>query len=134
MAYQTINPTTNELIKTYPEHTDQQIEEALAAAHKLYKSQWSKGSIQPRLEVLRKLADIIDSRAEELAQISTQEMGKLIGESREEVWIIAQIARFYEDNAERFLAPTPIKSALGDAWVEHHLIGVLVAVEPWNFP
>ena len=58
----------------------------------------------------------------------------MIGESREEVWIIAQIARYYADNAERFLAPTPIKSALGDAWVEHHPIGVLVAVEPWNFP
>jgi succinate-semialdehyde dehydrogenase/glutarate-semialdehyde dehydrogenase len=134
MAYQTINPTTNELIKTYPDHTDQQMEEALAAAHRLYKSEWSKGSIQPRLAVLGKLADIIDSRAEELAQISTREMGKLIGESREEVWIIAQIARFYADNAERFLAPSPIKSALGDAWVEHHPIGGLVAVEPWNFP
>jgi succinate-semialdehyde dehydrogenase/glutarate-semialdehyde dehydrogenase len=134
MPYQTINPTTNELIETYPDHTDQQIEEALAAAHKLYQSEWSKGPIQPRLAVLRKLADIIDSRAAELAQISTKEMGKLIGESREEVWIIAQIARFYADNAERFLAPVPIKSALGDAWVEHHPIGVLVAVEPWNFP
>ncbi len=54
MAYQTINPTTNELIKTYPDHTDQQIEEALAAAHTLYKSEWPKGSIQPRLAVLRK--------------------------------------------------------------------------------
>lgn len=134
MAYQTINPATNELIKTYPEHSDQQVEEALAAAHKLYKSEWSKGPIQPRLEVLRKLADLIDSRAEELAQISTREMGKLIGESREEVWIIAVIARYYADNAERFLAPTPIQSGLGDAWIEHHPIGVLVAVEPWNFP
>jgi succinate-semialdehyde dehydrogenase / glutarate-semialdehyde dehydrogenase len=134
MQYQTINPTTNELIKTYPDHTDQQVDQALALAHQLYKSEWSKGSIQSRLAVLKKLAEIIDSRAEELAQISTREMGKLIGESRDEVWIVAQIARFYADNAERFLAPVPIKSALGDAWVEHHPIGVLVAVEPWNFP
>lgn len=134
MAYQTINPTTNELIKTYPEHTDQQVEESLAAANKLYKSEWSKGPIQPRLDVLRRLADIIESRAEELAQICTQEMGKLIGESREEVWILSVIARYYADNAEQFLAPTPIKSGLGDAWIEHHPIGVLVAVEPWNFP
>ena len=73
MAYQTINPTTNELIKTYPDHTDQQMEEALAAAHALYKSEWSKGDIKPRLAVLRKLADIIDSRAEELAQLSERE-------------------------------------------------------------
>jgi succinate-semialdehyde dehydrogenase/glutarate-semialdehyde dehydrogenase len=61
-------------------------------------------------------------------------MGKRIGESREEVWIIAVIARYYADNAERFLGPTPIQTGLGDAWIEHHPIGVLVAVEPWNFP
>jgi succinate-semialdehyde dehydrogenase/glutarate-semialdehyde dehydrogenase len=134
MAYQTINPTNNKLIKTWPEHTDQQVEEALATANKLYKSEWSKGPIKPRLAVLRKLADLIDSHAEELARISTIEMGKLIGESRDEVKIIAEIARFYADNAERFLAPVRIQSALGDAWVEHHPIGVLVAVEPWNLP
>ena len=33
MAYQTINPTTDELIKAYPEHTEEQVENALAAAH-----------------------------------------------------------------------------------------------------
>ncbi|MEP7455044.1 NAD-dependent succinate-semialdehyde dehydrogenase [Phyllobacterium sp. SB3] len=134
MAYQTINPTTNELVKTYPNHTDADIEAALAAAHKLYKSAWSKGPIQPRLQVLERLADLIDARKEELAKIVTQEMGKLISDSRDEVWIIAEIARFYARNAERFLAPVSIDSALGDAWVEHHPIGVMLVVEPWNFP
>ncbi len=130
MLYQTINPTTSELIKTYPEHTDQQVEEALAAAHKLYKSEWSQGPIQPRLAVLRKFADLVDARAEELARSPRSKWAKLIGESREEVGIIAVIARYYADNAERFLAPTPIQTGLGDAWIEHHPLGVLVAVEP----
>jgi succinate-semialdehyde dehydrogenase / glutarate-semialdehyde dehydrogenase len=134
MAYQTINPTTNELVKTYPNHTDADVEAALTAAHALYKSPWSKGPIHPRLQVLERMADLIDARAEELARIVTVEMGKLITDARDEVWIIAQIARFYARNAERFLAPTKIDSALGDAWVEHHPIGVMLAVEPWNFP
>lgn len=134
MAYQTINPTTNQLVKTWPNHTDAQVEDALASAHRLYKSEWSKGSIQPRLAVLRKLADLIDARNEELARIITLEMGKLIGESRGELQVVAQIARFYADNAERFLAPVSIQTDQGDAWIEHHPIGVLVAVEPWNFP
>ncbi|MFJ5295467.1 NAD-dependent succinate-semialdehyde dehydrogenase [Pseudomonas sp. NPDC088368] len=134
MAYQTINPTTNQLVKTWPNHTDAQVEDALASAHRLYKSEWSKGSIQPRLAVLRKLADLIDARNEELARIITLEMGKLIGESRGELHVVAQIARFYADNAERFLVPVSIQTDQGDAWIEHHPIGVLVAVEPWNFP
>ncbi|CAM3733044.1 succinate-semialdehyde dehydrogenase [Rouxiella silvae] len=134
MAYQTINPTTNELIKTYPNHTDADIETALDVAHKLYKSEWSKGPIAPRLQVLERLADLIDARKEELARIATVEMGKLISDARDEVWIIAEIARYYARNAEKFLAPSKIDSPLGEAWVEHHPIGVLLAVEPWNFP
>jgi len=134
MAYQTINPTTNELLKTYANHTDADIEAALDTAHKLYKSQWSKGPIQPRLQVLERLADLIDARKEELARIATVEIGKLISDARDEVWIIAEIARYYARNAEKFLAPSKIDSQLGEAWVENHPIGVLLAVEPWNFP
>ncbi|MCB8878848.1 NAD-dependent succinate-semialdehyde dehydrogenase [Acidisoma cellulosilytica] len=134
MAYQTINPTTNVLVKTYPNHTDADVEAALDAAHRLYKSPWSKGPIQPRLQVLERLAYLIDARKEELAQIATVEMGKLISDARDEVWIIAEIARFYARHAEKFLAPVKIDSSLGEAWVEHHPIGVMLAVEPWNFP
>ncbi|MFE2599449.1 NAD-dependent succinate-semialdehyde dehydrogenase [Streptomyces sp. NPDC059396] len=134
MAYQTINPTTDELVKTYPNHTDADIEAALDAADKLYHSEWSRGPIQPRLQVLERLADLIDERKEELERIATVEMGKLITDARDEVWIIAEIARFYARNAEKFLAPTKIDSELGDAWIEHHPIGVLLVVEPWNFP
>jgi succinate-semialdehyde dehydrogenase/glutarate-semialdehyde dehydrogenase len=134
MAYQTINPTTNELVKVYPNHTDADIEAALTAAHKLYKSTWCKGPIQPRLRVLERLADLIDARADELAKICVEEMGKLISDARDEVWIIAEIARFYAREAERFLAPVKIESALGEAWIEHHPLGVMMVVEPWNFP
>ncbi len=61
-------------------------------------------------------------------------MGKLIKQSRGEVKLCAQIARYYADNAKSFLAPVKYPSELGEAWVEHHPIGVLLAVEPWNFP
>lgn len=134
MAYQTINPTTGEPGKTYSNHSDAEVEHALATAHKLYKSEWSKGSIQPRLQVLERLAGIIESRKDELARAITLEMGKLIGDARDEVQIIADIARFYARNAESLLAPSKLQTNLGEAWVEHHAIGVIVAVEPWNYP
>ena len=84
--------------------------------------------------MLHKLADLIDERAEDLAKIASQEMGKLIEQSRGEVKLCAQIARYYADNAKQFPAPVKYDSELGEAWVEHHPIGVLMAVEPWNFP
>ncbi len=61
-------------------------------------------------------------------------MGKLIGQSRAEMLLCANIARYYADHAADFLKPVPYASRAGEAWVEHHPIGVLVAVEPWNFP
>ncbi|MEA7595334.1 hypothetical protein ONR49_25605, partial [Salmonella enterica subsp. enterica serovar Virginia] len=42
-----------------------------------------------------------------------------------EVKLCAQIARYYADNAKQFLAPVPYKTEFGDAWVEHHPIGVI---------
>ena len=134
MPYQTINPASNKLIKSWPDHSDSQVEQALATADALYHSDWSKGPIQPRVQVLKKMADLIDGRVDELAEAASVEMGKLIEQSRGEVQLCAQIARYYAENAERFLAPTPYPTELGDAWVENHPIGVLVAVEPWNFP
>ena len=61
-------------------------------------------------------------------------MGKLIEQSRGEVKICAAIAQYYADNAKAFLKPVKYPSSLGDAWVEHHPIGIIMAVEPWNFP
>lgn len=134
MAYKTVNPANNKLIKEYPSHTDADVEAALNTADALYHSDWSKGSMDKRLAVLHKLADLIDSRAEELAKIASVEMGKLIAQSRGEVKLCAQIARYYADNAKQFLAPVKYPSEMGEAWVEHHPIGVVMAVEPWNFP
>ncbi len=63
MAYQTVNPANNQLIKTYPAHSDADVEAALQQADALYHSAWAKGDIEPRLAVLHKLADLIDSRS-----------------------------------------------------------------------
>jgi len=134
MPYQTINPFNNQLIKEYQTHNDKQVEQALETAHQLYKSDWAQGEIKQRLKVLHKLSDLMSSRIDELAKVVSVEMGKLIEQSRAEVQICADIAKYYADNAEEFLKPVPYKSSLGEAWVEHSPIGVIMAVEPWNFP
>ena len=118
MAYQTVNPANNQLIKTYPAHSDADVEAALQQADALYHSAWAKGDIEPRLAVLHKLADLIRcSRRGRSGKIASQEMGKLIKQSRGEVKLCAQIARYYADNAKSFLAPVKYPSELGDLLV-----------------
>lgn len=134
MPYQSVNPATGKLIRTFANHSDAEIEAALATARAVYKSDWSQGSIEPRLAVLDRLADLAEERAEPLARILVQEMGKRISEARLEVRLTSDIARYYAKNARGFLAPTTIETERGQAWLQYHPIGVIVAVEPWNFP
>lgn len=134
MAYRSVNPATGEVVKSFASHTDAELRAALSTAHTLFKSDWSKGAREQRFEVLARLADLVDRRAEELARILVEEMGKRISEARWEVNITARIARYYAQHAARFLAPQKLETSFGDAWVEYHPIGVIVAVEPWNFP
>jgi succinate-semialdehyde dehydrogenase/glutarate-semialdehyde dehydrogenase len=121
-------------MRTFDVFSDVEVEEALTTAHAVYQSDWSRGSRSRRLEVLARLADCVEERAEELAVIITKEMGKRIAEARHEVTLIAEIARFYAEKAETFLAPEPVRSDVGEAFIEYFPIGVIVAVEPWNFP
>jgi len=134
LPYRSVNPATGEVITTFANHTDGELQSALSVAHSLYKSDWSKGPIQPRLEVLSRFADLLNERTEKLARILAQEMGKRVSEARSEVELTADIARFYATNAATFLAPAKIQTPQGDARVEYHPIGIIVAVEPWNFP
>ncbi len=71
---------------------------------------------------------------EELARLATLEMGKRIAEGRAEVELSASILKYYAENAEKFLAPKPVPSMLGDAHIEYEPLGVLLGVQPWNFP
>src|SRR5262245_47918539 len=134
MPYRSVNPTTGDLIGTFPNHTDAEIELKLAEAHSVYRSTWSTGPLSHRLEVLSSLADTIESQAERLARILVLEMGKRISEARWEVDVTARIARYYATHAEAFLEPVQLQTERGDAWIEVHPNGVDVGSEPGQHP
>lgn len=134
MAYRTFNPYTEQAVRDFAEHTDQEVEAALAKADALYQSDWSRGDINLRLATLDKLARLLVDNRELIAQTMALEMGKPISQGRKEVDLCASIARFYAAHAADLLKPQPVESEMGDAWVEFHPVGVLLAVEPWNFP
>ena len=134
MEYQTINPFTEELIKTFPMHTDEQLEEIIAKAESVYKNDWSQRSLAERKKIVKKAAAILRENVDEFAKPITLEMGKLFREAQAEVTLSADILEYYADNASTFLAPRKLKVAEGEALVESEPLGVLFCVEPWNFP
>lgn len=76
MPYRSVDPAKGKVLKTFANHTDEQIESFLRTAHDTYGSAWSKGPIERRLGVLDRVADQVEARQEELARIAVQEMGK----------------------------------------------------------
>jgi succinate-semialdehyde dehydrogenase / glutarate-semialdehyde dehydrogenase len=133
MPYNSVNPATGEVLKTFREHTDQEMMEALATADRAFLS-WAALPIDARAKIIARAAHILLERKSELARLATLEMGKCIAESRGEVELSAAILQYFADNAAEFLAPKTIKSAMGDAHLEFSPFGVLLSIQPWNYP
>lgn len=134
--YAVVDPSTGELVKEYPTATDEQIEQAIAAADKAHR-EWSRSrSVADRAALIRRVAELHEERKEELARIIQREMGKPLDQSIGEVEFSAAIYTFYADNAEKFLADEPIDllDGEGSAVVRRSSVGVLLGIMPWNYP
>ncbi|MFG1378733.1 NAD-dependent succinate-semialdehyde dehydrogenase [Xanthobacter autotrophicus] len=136
MTYATVNPYTGELLKTFADATDTEVDTAIAEAHAAFLS-WRDTPFATRATVMRRASEILRRDIDTYARLLTLEMGKLVSEAEAEVTLSAQIFEYYADHAERLLAPEPLPvadPAEGTAVVVHEPLGVLLAIEPWNFP
>ena len=133
MAYQSFNPATGKLLKSFDELTDGALETKLATAAKCFET-WKLKSYAERAVVVAKAAVLLHKKVDEFAHIMTLEMGKRISEARGEVEFSANILAYYAKNAERFLAPVKLHPSLGEGHMESGPIGLVFCVEPWNFP
>ena len=100
MPIQSINPATEEIIETYPELTEEEIESKLDLAHRAFEA-WKLTSFDVRRERMLELARLIRSNKDNLAQIATLEMGKPITQSLAEVEKCAWVCEYYAENAEK---------------------------------
>jgi succinate-semialdehyde dehydrogenase/glutarate-semialdehyde dehydrogenase len=133
VAYRSVNPATGEVLKDFPQHTDEQMWDVLATADKAFRS-WGSLPISERSKIIARSAQILLEKKEELARLATLEMGKRIAESRGEVALSASILQYFADKAEVFLAPKKLDTAMGDARLEYSPFGVLLSIQPWNYP
>ncbi|MDF0543962.1 NAD-dependent succinate-semialdehyde dehydrogenase [Sphingobium sp. H39-3-25] len=136
MAYATINPYTGETLKTFPDATDDEVRVAIGKAHNAFLS-WKQAPFAERGRILQKAADLLRASSDAYAKLLTVEMGKLFSEAKAEVELSASIFEYYVRNAEDLLKPETLPvldPAEGEAILVHEPLGVLLAIEPWNFP
>jgi succinate-semialdehyde dehydrogenase / glutarate-semialdehyde dehydrogenase len=133
MGYQTINPANNAVLKSFDEMKPNEVEHCIAKAAETFDT-WKTKDYKWRAEILYKVAGLLRAKKKDLAVLITLEMGKLLTHAEGEIKLSAEIFDYYAKNAEGFLADKVLSPVHGQALIRYSPIGVLLGIEPWNFP
>jgi succinate-semialdehyde dehydrogenase/glutarate-semialdehyde dehydrogenase len=128
-----INPFNLQFIREYTDHSSQEVREIVSMVH-LSGLTWRETSFAYRAELFRELAGLLRSGKNQLSELMTREMGKIIRESQSEIVKCANTCDFFAENAEAMLKDELIASDASRSIVVFQPLGVILAVMPWNFP
>ena len=133
-AIETINPSTGKSLQHYDYMTDQEIEKAIIKCHKAFRT-WREVSLKDRAEVIKAIGkEMVDSK-EELAQLMTDEMGKTLVQSRQEIDLCAAICQYTAKVGPNELKTEEREMVNGEKGrVSYAPIGVVYGIQPWNYP
>ncbi|MDZ5722325.1 NAD-dependent succinate-semialdehyde dehydrogenase, partial [Bacillus sp. SXabc123] len=128
------NPATGEEIKTIPQQSAKEVEEAIERSHQAFKT-WSKTSANERASLLKKWYELIVEHKEELADLITKENGKPYQEAVGEVLYGAGYIEWFAEEAKRVYGRTvPAPTTGKRIVVTRQPVGPVAAITPWNFP
>jgi succinate-semialdehyde dehydrogenase / glutarate-semialdehyde dehydrogenase len=133
MLLHSINPTTEDVLDTFEEFSDAQIDEALQKSHDAQR-QWRDSSFGERAFRLQAAARVLRSQKNRWATLATREMGKPLVEAEAEIDKCAWNCDFYAGRAAEFLADENIPTGTSESFVAFEPLGVVLAIMPWNFP
>jgi succinate-semialdehyde dehydrogenase/glutarate-semialdehyde dehydrogenase len=133
--YATVNPYTGETEQEFPFLETGEIDGVVERAHASFQ-EWRRRPVDERAAVVARAADLMDERRDALAGLITREMGKRREEATGELYLCSMILKYYAEKGPGFLEPKPIDVMMGkgEAVVETEPVGVLLAIEPWNYP
>lgn len=128
------NPADGEIVGHVPSLTAKQIEGAINASEKAFKS-WRALPAAKRSALLRKWFDLMIEHVDDLAMIMTCEQGKPLKEARGEILYAASFVEWFAEEAKRTYGDTiPSPQVNQRITVIKQPIGVTAAITPWNFP
>lgn len=134
-TFPVVNPATGETIAIVTKGGREDAQRAIAAARRAFdESGWAETHARQRAEVLNRVADLIEQRADEFAKLDTQNNGKPLRESTYDVSDAVNQFRYYaglctKPNGQTYDVPDDIQ-----ALVVREPIGVVGAITCWNYP
>ena len=134
-AVENINPSDlSDLIGTYAQAREQDVDRALAAAEQAQR-QWAATGLEHRYTVLMAIGEALKARAAELGELLAREEGKPRAEGVGEVFRAGQFFTYYAAEVLRQTGDTADSVRDGiEIDVRREPVGVVAVISPWNFP
>jgi len=131
---QTINPTTEEVIKTYQLMTEEDAIAAVKKCHQAFKD-WKHKSLSDRAQVIKAIGKELSNRKDDLAKLMTEEMGKLIKQGEQEIDLCSALCDYTASEGQEELKDKNRELPEGGKGIiQYAPIGVIYGIQPWNFP
>ena len=129
-----INPATGEVLGLVPKSGPEDVASAVEAAEQAY-AKWRKFPAPRRAEILYRAAEMLVQHKEDLARLMTQEMGKVLTETRGDVQEAIDMTYFIAGEGRRLHGyTTPSEMPNKAAYCIRVPLGVVGVITPWNFP
>jgi aldehyde dehydrogenase (NAD+) len=135
-TFETINPSTGEVLASVAEGQSEDIDRAVDAARRAFNGPWRKFKPFERQALLLRLADLVEQHFEELAALDTLDMGAPISRTKGNRLRVLGMLRYYAGQATSIHGET-IENSLPGEYVSFTLkepVGVVGAIIPWNAP
>lgn len=134
--FETVNPSTGEVITTVAEADRVDVDHAVQAARVAFETgPWSRMAAAERGRLLYRLADLMEENLEELAALETLDNGKPISDSRQaDLPLTIACYRYYAGWADKIEGKTIPVNGPFFSYTRHEPVGVCGQIIPWNFP
>lgn len=133
-TFESLNPATGEVIGVMARSTPADVDVAVLAAREAFRH-WRLVPAPKRGEILFRAGQLLQERKEQLSQLVTREMGKVIAEGRGDVQEAIDMTFYMAGEGRRLFGhtvpselPSKFATSLRDP------VGVVAAITPWNFP
>ncbi|MCY2687604.1 NAD-dependent succinate-semialdehyde dehydrogenase [Salinimicrobium sp. TH3] len=133
-AKETINPATGKKLDRYEYMTNEEVKAAISKCQKAFEK-WRDVSPEDRAQVIKGIGKALTKSKTELAQLMTDEMGKTLEQSKQEVDLCVAICEYTAE-----IGPKELKTEERDmvngqkGRVSYAPIGIVYGIQPWNYP
>ncbi len=128
-----INPATGKTIKQFQPYSEEQINATLKKADTAF-CEWKELDVSERSKLLSDFSQLLRNRKQELGELITLEMGKVIKQSVGEIVKCADTIDYFAAHAEELMHSEQIETDASESLVSYEPMGPVLTIKPWNFP